>query len=167
MNDVEIVKRELARRVEELAAYLFPNGHREGNHWCVGSINGEPGKSFKICIAGGKAGLWGDFAEPGKHSRSLLDLWMHAHEVDFKPALREAAEWLGVSLSPGVAQASEGPPSQKLNSKDDPTPIDWQRCVDAFTDKHIERLAEWRGYSIEFCSWLKQSRLVGLHDNSI
>src|SRR5437899_1639093 len=46
-------------------------------------------------------------------------------------------------------------------------PFDWSKCVAAFTDKHIERLAEWRGYSIEFCSWLKQSRLVGLHENSI
>jgi AAA domain-containing protein len=166
MNDAEIVKRELARRVEELVAYLFPNGKRQGIHWCVGDVTGAPGKSFKICIAGEKAGLWGDFAESGKHSRSLLDLWMHARNVDFKTALREGAEWLGVSLSPDVAQASEGPPSQKLNSKD-PTPIDWQRCVDAFTEKHLERLAEWRGYSGEVCSWLKESRLVGLHDNCI
>jgi putative DNA primase/helicase len=45
--------------------------------------------------------------------------------------------------------------------------FDWSKCVAAFTDKHIERFAEWRGYSIEFCSWLKQSRLVGLHDNCI
>jgi len=99
MNDVEIVKRELARRVEELAAYLFPNGHREGVHWCVGSIKGEPGKSFKICVAGEKAGLWGDFAESGKHSRSLLDLWMNARNVDFKTALREAVQWLGEPLN--------------------------------------------------------------------
>jgi hypothetical protein len=165
MSDARRIKELLRERVAELAQYLFPDGHREGNHWCVGSIEGEPGKSFKICI-GDKAGLWGDVAESAKHSRSLLDLWMHAHEVDFKTALREAAEWLGVSLSPGVAQASEGPPSEKLNSRD-PTPIDWQRCVDAFTEKHLERLAEWRGYSGEVCSWLKESRLVGLHDNCI
>jgi AAA domain len=159
MSDATRIKELLRERVAALAQYLFPHGHREGIHWCVGDITGAPGKSFKICIAGEKAALWGDFAESGKHSRSLLDLWMHAHEVDFKTALREAAEWLGVSLSPGVAQASEGPPSQKLN--------DWQRCVDAFTEKHLERLAEWRGYSGEICSWLKESRLVGLHDNCI
>ena len=68
---------------------------REGNHWCVGDISGAPGQSFKICIAGEKAGLWGDFADSEKHSRSLLDLWMRARDVDFKTALREAAEWLG------------------------------------------------------------------------
>jgi hypothetical protein len=43
----------------------------------------------------------------------------------------------------------------------------WQTCVDAFTEKHIERLAKWRGYSIEFCRWLQESRLVGLYEACI
>jgi hypothetical protein len=99
MSDAPRVKELLRERVAELAPYLFPNGHREGVHWCVGSINGEQGKSFKICVAGEKAGLWGDFADSGKHSRNLLDLWMHARNLDFKTALREAAEWLGQPLN--------------------------------------------------------------------
>ena len=85
MSDASRVKVLLRQRVPELARYLFPNGHLEGNHWCVGDITGAPGKSFKICIAGQKAGLWGDFADSEKHSRSLLDLWMKARNVDFKP----------------------------------------------------------------------------------
>jgi hypothetical protein len=36
--------------------------------------------------------------------------------------------------------------------------------VEAFTQEHIEQLAQWRGYSIEFCHWLKESGLVGLYD---
>src|SRR5215471_3564859 len=99
MSDAARIKELLRERVTELAQYLFPNGHREGVNWCVGSMEGEPGKSFKISIAGPKAGLWGDFAGPGKHSRNLLDLWMHARSVDFKTALREAAEWLGQHLN--------------------------------------------------------------------
>src|SRR5262245_25034966 len=99
MRDAGRIKALLRERVAELAQYLFPNGHREGLHWCVGSIEGEPGKSFKICIAGEKTGLWGDFADSGKHSRSLLDLWMRARNVDFTTALREAAEWLGEPLN--------------------------------------------------------------------
>jgi len=66
----------------------------------------------------------------------------------------------------GVAQTCKGLPAQKANSET-PTPVDWQRCVDAFTEKHLERLAEWRGYSGKVCSWLKESGLVGLHDNCI
>ena len=94
MSEASRVKALLRDRLAELAQYLFPNGHRQGIHWCVGSIDGGPGKSFKICIAGPKAGLWGDFAASGRHSRSLLDLWMRARNVDFKTALCEAAEWL-------------------------------------------------------------------------
>ena len=112
MSDVERVKQRLRERVADLAPYLFPNGHREAAHWCVGNIEGEPGKSFKICIAGEKAGLWGDFANSMKHSRSLLDLWMQARNVDFKTALHEAADWVGYPL-----HGSNGstPPSRKSN----------------------------------------------------
>ena len=67
MSDARRIKHVLRERVLELAHYLYPNGHREGAHWCVGSIEGEPGNSFKICIAGLKAGLWSDFADSGKH----------------------------------------------------------------------------------------------------
>jgi putative DNA primase/helicase len=97
--DVRQIKQLLLERIAEVAQYLYPNGKKEGNHWRVGSIEGEPGKSFGICIAGEKAGLWGDFADSAKHSRNLLDLWMAGRKVDFKTALHEAAEWLGVPLS--------------------------------------------------------------------
>jgi len=105
MSDVRRIKELLRERVAELAQYLFPHGHREGAHWCVGSTKGEPGNSFKICIAGEKTGLWGDFAKSERHSRSLLDLWMVARNCDFRTALREAAEWLGQPLN-GVPQSA-------------------------------------------------------------
>src|SRR6184192_2626513 len=117
MSDAQGVKQLLRERVADLAQYLFPNGHREGVHWCVGSIEGEPGKSFDICIAGEKAGLWGDFANSGKHSRSLLDLWMHARNVDFKTALRQADEWLGGS--PVTPQRTNQPPAITAQCTDD------------------------------------------------
>ena len=99
MSDAQRIKQLLQERVADLAPYLFPDGHRVGNHWCVGSINGESGNSFKICIAGPKAGLWGDFAGSEKHSTNLLNLWMRACNVDFRTALRQAAEWLGEPLN--------------------------------------------------------------------
>jgi twinkle protein len=94
MNETEHVKEGLRQRVEQLAAYLFPKGKRQGANWCVGDIGGAPGYSFKICVTGDKAGLWGDFADSRKHSQSLLDLWMQTRNVDFKTALRECSEWL-------------------------------------------------------------------------
>jgi Protein of unknown function (DUF3987)/CHC2 zinc finger len=45
--------------------------------------------------------------------------------------------------------------------------FDWRVCVNASTDKHLEQLAKWRGYSIEFCSWLKNEGLIGLHAGCI
>src|SRR5438128_3277938 len=107
MGDARRIKELLRERVAALAQYLFPDGHREAAHWCVGSIDGEPGKSFKICIAGAKTGLCGDFAESGKHSQSLLDLWMQARNVDFKGALREAAEKARRRIRPARIAACE------------------------------------------------------------
>jgi twinkle protein len=126
MNDTRRIKELLREHVMELAQYLFPNGKREGVHWCVGSINGEQGKSFKICIAGEKATLWGDFADLGRHSRSLLDLWMAARNVDFSTALREAAEWLG-QLPPDVAAQSPR------------KPVSTVRTTSQFADEFLSR----------------------------
>jgi hypothetical protein len=108
MSDAKQIKGLLRTRIGELAPYLYPNGKREGVHWCVGDINGSPGKSFKICVAGEKAGLWGDFADSQKHSRNLLDLWMQARNVDFKTALHEVAQWTGHPLN-GVKTRAEAP----------------------------------------------------------
>jgi len=94
------IKRELTRRAEEVAHHLFPDGKRVGNHWCVGSIAGEPGQSFRICVSGEKAGLWGDFDGTQKHHRSLVDLWMAKYGVDFEAAIHQCADWLGVTVHP-------------------------------------------------------------------
>ena len=45
--------------------------------------------------------------------------------------------------------------------------IDWDACNDAFTDKHVEGLAKWRGYSIELCQWLRANKLVGVFNRHI
>ena len=56
------------------------------------------------------------------------------------------------------------PPSKPRSSASAP---DWRACVEAFDDKHLERLADWRGFSGEFCSWLKRNGLVGLYEECI
>ena len=169
MSDAKRIKELLSEHIVELAAYLFPNGKREGNHWCVADITGAPGKSFKICVAGEKAGFWGDFADSEKHSRSLLELWMRARDVDFKTALKEAAGWLGQSLD---GSNGFGPNQARVNQQvhascPAPKPLDWRACLEAFIEKHVEQLAKWRGYSIKFCSWLRERGLVGLYNGCI
>jgi twinkle protein len=137
MSDAKRIKELLRDRVAEMAAYLFPNGKREGNHWRIGDVTGTPGHSFDICIVGDKAGLWGDFADSGKHSRSLLDLWMAARNCDFKTALREAAEWTGYSL-----HGSNGATDTRQRGGSPAPPLSWRACVEALTGEHIARLAE-------------------------
>jgi Protein of unknown function (DUF3987)/CHC2 zinc finger/Toprim-like len=51
--------------------------------------------------------------------------------------------------------------------KESTSTFNWQACVEAFTEKHVQRLAKWRGYSIEFCRWLRESALVGLFNSCI
>jgi hypothetical protein len=58
-------------------------------------------------------------------------------------------------------------PKQTLSRKtneEKAEPINWQQCVDAFTEKHRERLSDWRGYSGRFCSWLHKRGFVGVHE---
>jgi len=168
MTDTRQLKELLRAHVTELAPYLYPNGKREGAHWCVGSVNGEPGKSFKICLTGEKAGLWGDFADSEKHRRSLLDLWMTARDVDFKTALREAGQWVGISLNGSNGAAlNYARPSNGNAAKPKVEPLNWNACTEAFSEKHLERLAQWRGWPVEFCRELKAMRLIGLHDNCL
>src|SRR6266496_575287 len=114
MSDVQTIKDALRQRVEELAAYLYPNGKPVSGNWCVGDVTGVPGKSFKICLTGDKAGLWGDFAGGEPHSRSLLDLWMQSRKVDFETALQEAAQWLGYSALAKSAEASTANGAEQL-----------------------------------------------------
>jgi hypothetical protein len=56
---------------------------------------------------------------------------------------------------------------QSDNGAPSTAPFDWSKCVAAFTDKHIERLAEWRGYSPGFCREINQSELIGICDGAI
>jgi AAA domain-containing protein len=164
MSDAKHIKQLLRERVEELAQYLFPSGKREGVHWCVGDITGAPGHSFKICIAGDKVGLWGDFADSQKHSRNLFDLWMQARNVNFKTALHEAAQWLGITLT----TKSEPPlilPRQSGNGEK--KSFDWESCVGALKPEHLVRLGNQRWYSRAFCSELREKMLIGLHKGCI
>ena len=77
--------------VDRVCKHLLPNGKREANEWCVGSIEGESGKSLKVNLAGKRA--WSDF-QTGE-SGDLLDLWVAVRQVPLHDAIREAKEFLG------------------------------------------------------------------------
>jgi len=76
----------LLSRIDDLARHLYPNGHKEGKSWRVGSLD--------INL---KTGMWGDWDGSTKsHSRNLIDLWIYAAQCDFKTAVDEIRKWLAV-----------------------------------------------------------------------
>ena len=74
-------------------------------------------------------------------------------------------QWTGESLN-GSNGVLRKPETARRNA---PTKsrFNWNICVDAFTEKHLERLGDWRDFSAGFCSWLHQRALIGLHDGCI
>ena len=95
MSDITEIKRALESRALEVAEHLLPRGVLEGQEWCAGSVAGEPGKSLKVRVRGGKAGLWSDFAAGGE-SGDLIDLWQAVKHLSLIEALDDTRKWLGL-----------------------------------------------------------------------
>lgn len=94
MKTASDIKQMLAARADDVAAFLLPNGKRQGVEWCSGSTSGEVGQSLKVRLDGAKAGVWCDFST--SKSGDLIDLWASVRGVDFVEALRQSKDWLGV-----------------------------------------------------------------------
>lgn len=90
------ISERLTRQAESVAQRLLPNGKRDGREWVAGSAAGEAGKSLKVCLGGDKAGLWCDFAT--SQSGDLLDLWAISKGISIADALRDARDYLGISV---------------------------------------------------------------------
>lgn len=59
----------------------------------------------------------------------------------------------------GKAIATLQPP--KIEPLLPPSPLNWQERVDKLTDDMLDKLAEWRAYSVEFCRWLRAIKIIG------
>jgi twinkle protein len=92
--EISEVAEALTSQAETVARLLLPGGKLSGREWEAGSINGEAGRSLKVCVAGDKKGVWSDFATGD--SGDLLDLWVMARNMPLSAALQEAKRHLGV-----------------------------------------------------------------------
>ncbi|MEH3087701.1 MAG: toprim domain-containing protein [Xylophilus ampelinus] len=93
MNIAELSQR-MALDAAGIASHLLPQGKRAGREWKAGSVQGEPGTSLSVCIAGAKAGTWKDFASG--EGGDLIDLWAATRGQSLAEAMVDAKAYLGV-----------------------------------------------------------------------
>jgi len=117
-------------------------------------------KRNSFSVSQGPNGMWRWKCFTGCGSGDEIDFVAHCKNVSKGEAIKLFLEMAG------VAQMRRPSPAQKSNNEN-PTPINWRACVEAFAEKHLEALAKWRGLSESFCSWLHQCGLVGLYNGCI
>lgn len=121
-HDKDDLRARLLDRLEVVLVYLFPHGKRQGSHFVVGNLQGDPGDSLVIELEGAKRGIWIDFATG--ESGDLLALWAAVRGFtlprDFGDLLNDVGDWLAVprpiaasNAKPGVAHDELGQHSGK------------------------------------------------------
>src|SRR5947208_7143154 len=91
--DIGVIVSMLADRVPALCAELLPAGAREGHHWRIGNLAGEPGRSMGVNLA---TGLWRDWGD-GEKGGDALDLVAKVlFRGDKRRAIQWARAWLGL-----------------------------------------------------------------------
>ena len=87
------LSRRLAREAEAVCRAYLPAGRRRGRYWIVGDVQGAPGRSLFVKLAGDGCGHWTD-AATAEHG-DLLDLIrLNKAHVDFRNTLDEARQFL-------------------------------------------------------------------------
>ncbi|HYG35489.1 MAG TPA: hypothetical protein VEC99_11925, partial [Clostridia bacterium] len=88
------IEAKLQDRVVDVCEHLLPHGKREGAEWVCGNLDGQPGRSLRVNLAG-KVGLWADFAGD-KSGKTLISLWCSVRSRPFKECIVEAKGFLGI-----------------------------------------------------------------------
>ena len=102
-----------------LVAELFPSARFDPRHARMGAIDGHPGNSLVVHLAGPRAGRWKDFQIPA-HRGDLLDLVAHARcGGDIGRALAWAREFLRLPPDPSPTAA---PPARHRRQDTDTRP---------------------------------------------
>lgn len=110
-EDFERVGSSALQIIESLVAEWLPKGMREGVEWCVGSRDGEAGRSMKICISGAKAGVWSDFSV-GDVGSDLISLYAYINRMEQVDAMKSMAASLGIELSKAPSTRGRSAPAQ-------------------------------------------------------
>ena len=99
-HDARELKQRLIDSLDAVLTYLFPAGKHRGKQFIVGDLEGNPGKSLVVELAGSRAGMWMDFATG--EGGDILDVWARVNGFNtasqFPELVDSVAQWLGVSV---------------------------------------------------------------------
>jgi putative DNA primase/helicase len=159
----DLLKRAIRENIETLCRHFFPNGKKAGQEWRVGNLQGEVGRTLNIHLEGDKAGIFQDF-NTGEHGDFVMAIKI-ARGVGFVEAALEIGRAIGISLETGDSTSATGSSSRRTTGTRYTTgasvrPCDWDKDYQ-LSETDLKELATWRGYSISFCSWVSNNRLIG------
>lgn len=136
---------------------------------CKGKVPWREDKHPSFSIFKKENQQWG-WKDHGKNeSGDEINLIEKMKGVSSKDAISEFLSMSGVQSNQGnqptiykLKKTSTESTMQKPSK-----PINWKECVDAFDDDDIKYISKWRGYSIEFCQWLKSQSLIGEYKGNL
>jgi hypothetical protein len=97
----------------------------------------------------------------------VFALVQHLDGLTFPQAAEKLAARAGMSLNGSNGQLATTKPKADAPQPEADLSERWRGAVVAFTDAHVETLATWRGLSLDFCRWLRERELVGLHNSLV
>jgi P4 family phage/plasmid primase-like protien len=150
-NNADLLKRAITavtvRQVIEKFGRAADVPSRDGTKFC--SVL-RPDKHPSCSIENEKYHDW----TRGEH-RDSYDLYQQLSGLDSKGAFTPFVQLAGL----GSELTING--NHQHNGKRSVINFDWKELVEAVNNHQLEQLADWRGYSIEFCQWLRASQNIG------
>jgi hypothetical protein len=134
-------------RFDEILA-RFPDAKKSGDGWaakCPAHLDGSP--SLSIC--------------EGSDGRTLL----YDHAGCTPQAICDAVGLTLADLFPPRTTNAAPPAKPRIVATGET--FNWQKCVANFSEADAQKLAAWRGLSIEFVRWLHAQGTVGIFEGKI
>lgn len=94
-EEIKKLNSELNLHALTLCKHVLPYGHQDGDCWCVGNLQNEPGDNIKICVSGPAAGTWNDWKNRNGRPSDLITLIMRKYDARFPWAVKQAKYVLG------------------------------------------------------------------------
>jgi CHC2 zinc finger/Protein of unknown function (DUF3631) len=85
-------------------------------------------------------------------------------QIDFIERYKNISRGEAIKLF--LEKAGVRPSASQRKSSNGSKPFDWQQCGAELRPKDVVRLGNERWYSRDFCSWLREKKLVGSHNGS-